>query len=50
MTPDPAASLPRWLRRVLTGLAIGGALAAVGLSYLSTEMVVDMANRLWACF
>ncbi len=48
--PDPLPGLARWLKRTMAGLAIVGVLAAVGLSYLSPGMVVDMANRLWACF
>ena len=48
--PDPVPGLPRWLRRAMTGLAVAGVLAAVGLSYLRTDMVVDLANRFWACF
>ncbi len=48
--PDPVPGLPRWLKRTMTGLAIAGVLAAVGLSYLRPGMVVDLANRFWACF
>lgn len=47
---DPVPRLPRWLRRTMTGLAVAGVLAAVGLSYLSPGMVVDLANRFWSCF
>jgi hypothetical protein len=41
---------PRWLLRVL---AMGGAavaLAAVFMAYLDPELMVDLANRVWACF
>ncbi|MDP4300570.1 hypothetical protein [Leptothrix discophora] len=48
--PDPTPGLPRWLKRTMTVLAVTGVLAAVGLSYLRPEMVVDLANRFWACF
>ncbi|RZS58037.1 hypothetical protein [Sphaerotilus mobilis] len=49
-TPDPVPGLPRWLKRAMAGLAVAGVLTAVGLSYLSTGMVVDLANRFWSCF
>lgn len=48
--PDPVPGLPRWLKRTMAGLAIAGVLAAVGMSYLSAHMVVDLANRFWSCF
>ncbi len=48
--PDPVPGLPRWLKRTMAALAIAGVLAAVGMSYLSTDMVVDLANRFWSCF
>jgi len=39
----------RWLRRIL--LAGGGVtLALVFISYQNPHTVVDLANRVWACF
>ncbi len=38
------------LRRTLLWGAAGAVLAAVFAAYLSPHMVVDLANRLWACF
>ncbi len=38
------------VRRTLVWLAAGAVLAAVFGAYLSPHMVVDLANRLWACF
>ena len=43
------ASARPWLRRGL--LACGGAaLALVFLAYQSPHTVLDLANRVWACF
>lgn len=39
----------RWQRTAAYGAA-GLALALVFLSYLSPHLMVDLANRLWACF
>lgn len=39
----------RWLRRA--GLAgVGAVLALVFLAYRDPHTVVDLANRVWACF
>jgi hypothetical protein len=46
MTTDRS---PRWLRRAL--LAGGGvSLALVFMAYQDPHTVVDLANRVWACF
>lgn len=36
--------------RVLAWLAVAAVLAAVFMSYLQPELMVDLANRLWSCF
>ncbi len=36
--------------RLLIWVAAASALAAVFLAYLSPHLVVDLANRIWACF
>jgi hypothetical protein len=38
------------LRRTLGMLAAGAALALTFLAYLNPHTVLDLANRLWACF
>ena len=42
------------LRRLAVGLAVGSAvvaaLAGVFAAYLNPHLVVDLANRVWACF
>ena len=38
------------IRRLATCAAAGVALAAVFLAYLNPHTVVDLANRVWACF
>ncbi len=38
-----------WLKTVVW-LAAGLALGGVFLAYLSPHLVVDLANRVWACF
>jgi hypothetical protein len=37
-------------RRVLGWVAAAAALAAVFVAYLNPHTVVDLANRVWACF
>ena len=37
-------------RRILAWVAARCALAAVFAAYLSPHLVVDLANRVWACF
>ncbi len=48
------AALPGRLRRLAASLAVGSALAAalasVFAAYLNPHLVVDLANRVWACF
>ena len=48
------AALVGRLRRLAAGLAIGStvaaALAGVFAAYLNPHLVVDLANRVWACF
>jgi hypothetical protein len=44
------AGLAAGLRRLALGLVIGSALAAVFAAYLNPHLVVDLANRVWACF
>ncbi|MFM2120847.1 MAG: hypothetical protein RL722_2315 [Pseudomonadota bacterium] len=39
-----------WTSRLLLGGGIATVLSAVFAAYLQPEMVVDLANRLWACF
>ena len=38
------------LRRPLCWLVVAAALAAVFMAYRSPHLVVDLANRVWACF
>jgi hypothetical protein len=38
------------LRRTLGWAAAAAALAAVFVAYLSPHTMVDLANRVWACF
>ncbi len=38
------------LRRLTAWAAAGLALGAVFLAYLNPHTVVDLANRVWACF
>jgi len=40
----------RQIRRWFAWLLVGGVLCAVFLSYLNPHLMVDLANRLWACF
>ncbi len=37
-------------KRVLFALLATAALALVFMAYLSPHLVVDLANRVWACF
>jgi len=39
-----------WLQRTLAWLAVAIALALVTLSYFQPALVVDLGNRMWACF
>jgi len=36
----------RWVAAALVALALGG----VFLAYLNPHLVVELANRVWACF
>jgi len=36
--------------RIGLWLVACGALAAVALAYLNPHLMVDLANRVWACF
>ena len=38
-----------WRRALLWGMVVA-VLAAVFVAYLSPHLVVDLANRVWACF
>jgi hypothetical protein len=38
------------LRRALTYTAAGAALLAVFAAYLRPDLVMTLANQLWACF
>jgi len=40
----------RQLRRWFVWMLAGAVLCAVFLSYLNPHLMVDLANRLWACF
>ena len=40
----------RTWRTAAAGLAAAVALAAVFTAYLNPHLVVDLANRVWACF
>jgi len=42
----PSPRTTRWLLRVV----VVAALALVFVSYLSPHLMVDLANRVWACF
>ncbi len=49
---DPTPDLPirrRWLRPLAWALA-ALALGAVFTAYLDPHLMVDLANRAWACF
>ena len=42
-----------WTRRrahIAWGVAAALALGAVFMAYLNPHLVVDLANRIWACF
>jgi hypothetical protein len=43
-----------WLTRrrahIVWGVAAALALAGVFMAYLNPHLVVDLANRIWACF
>jgi hypothetical protein len=43
-----------WLKRrrasIVWGVAAALALTGVFMAYLSPHLVVDLANRIWACF
>ena len=41
---------PGAARRLLGWAAVALALGAVFAAYLSPHLVVDLANRVWACF
>ena len=36
--------------RLLLWVVAAAALAAVSLAYLNPHLMVDLANRVWACF
>lgn len=38
------------LRRTALALATAGVLALVFMAYLNPHTIVDLANRVWACF
>lgn len=42
--------LTRRRRRVVWGLVAALALGAVFMAYTSPHLMVDLANRIWACF
>ena len=42
--------LPMTWRQALLWLVLAAVLAAVFMAYLSPHRVVDLANRVWACF
>jgi hypothetical protein len=43
-----------WLKRrrapIVWGVVAALVLAAVFMAYMSPHLVVDLANRIWACF
>lgn len=43
-------SLRPTTQRLLIWCAVLAVLAAVFVSYLNPHLVVDLANRVWACF
>lgn len=48
--PSGGRGRPHWLAKpLLIGIALA-LLAGVFAAYLSPHMVVDLANRVWACF
>lgn len=50
---DGAGSSPWWQRAWLRAIAVAAALAALALvflAYRNPHTVVDLANRVWACF
>jgi len=50
MTMEVASTNRRRRRRALVWVAAALALGAVFMAYRSPHLVVDLANRLWACF
>ena len=46
---SPVAWRESRLARVAAVVAIAGVLMAVFLAYLSPHLVVELANRVWAC-
>jgi hypothetical protein len=48
-SPRPSPWRSPWLRS-LRWLAVAAVLALVFAAYLSPHLVVDLANRVWACF
>jgi hypothetical protein len=44
------AWLARRRARIVWGVLAALALAAVFMAYLSPHLMVDLANRIWACF
>jgi hypothetical protein len=47
---DTAIPARRRWRRAVAWVAVAAALGVVFLAYRSPHLVVDLANRLWACF
>ncbi|HEX6016949.1 MAG TPA: hypothetical protein VFZ28_02510 [Burkholderiaceae bacterium] len=45
---DPAQRRPRW--RAVAWMAAAAVLAAVFVAYRNPHFIVDLANRVWACF
>lgn len=50
MTPDPRPGLRKVAAKAVAALAAAALLGAVFLAYLNPHTVVDLANRVWACF
>jgi hypothetical protein len=44
------ARLTRRHARIVWGVAAALALGGVFLAYTSPHLIVDLANRIWACF
>ena len=44
------ARLTRRHAHIVWGLVVAVVLAGVFMAYLSPHLMVDLANRIWACF
>jgi hypothetical protein len=50
MTPQSRPGLRKAAAKAAAAVAAAAVLGAVFLAYLNPHTVVDLANRVWACF